>query len=670
MMKETFTHNNGFETVFRDSKDGLAIFKGDVFVDCNQSILDMIGAQHKDQFINRTPDQFSPERQPDGRTSLEKSIDMIQQCYDHGSVRFEWVHKKLNGDEFWVEVILTKMVLDGEVVIHTSWRDISEKKSLELETKIQKETFETLFNESEDGLCLLTTESYFDCNKAFSHLFGAATKEEIVGITPIDLSPEYQPDGRASAEKAVEIINTAFTKGTIRFEWMHRRLDGSEFWADIILFKINVKDTDVLYAITRDISEKKALQLEIAKQKESFETLFKESKDGLSIIADGLFLDCNNSFLELFGYANKQEVVGLTPIQVSASLQEDNEPVERAAERRISSAFEQGSARFEWNHLRKDGSEFWGEVILTKIMLDEKEVLYAITRDISEKKALQLEISERNVQLNASNAHLEETIENLKQTQDKLVESEKMASLGSLVAGVAHEINTPVGIGLTGVSQLVEECNGISQRYQDGTLTENDFEDFIHSAKEIAGIVEKNLERTAHLVRSFKQVAVDQTSEEDRQVNIKHYFEEVVFSLASVLRKASAKVTIECAEDVFVLTNPGLLSQVLTNLIVNSVNHGFKERETGCIHIAVSSVGEKELMLNYKDDGKGISKEHISKIFDPFFTTQRGAGGTGLGLNITYNIITNVLGGSIVCHSEEGKGVEFIIKFKVADRLS
>jgi signal transduction histidine kinase len=303
-------------------------------------------------------------------------------------------------------------------------------------------------------------------------------------------------------------------------------------------------------------------------------------------------------------------------------------------------------------------------------MLDEKEVLYAITRDISEKKALQLEISERNVQLNASNAHLEETIENLKQTQDKLVESEKMASLGSLVAGVAHEINTPVGIGLTGVSQLVEECNGISQRYQDGTLTENDFEDFIHSAKEIAGIVEKNLERTAHLVRSFKQVAVDQTSEEDRQVNIKHYFEEVVFSLASVLRKASAKVTIECAEDVFVLTNPGLLSQVLTNLIVNSVNHGFKERETGNIHIAVSSVGEKELMLNYKDDGKGISKEHISKIFDPFFTTQRGAGGTGLGLNITYNIITNVLGGSIVCHSEEGKGVEFIIKFKVADRLS
>lgn len=245
-----------------------------------------------------------------------------------------------------------------------------------------------------------------------------------------------------------------------------------------------------------------------------------------------------------------------------------------------------------------------------------------------------------------------------------------MASLGSLVAGVAHEINTPVGVGLTGVSQLVEECNGINQRYQDGTLSETDFEDFISSAKEISDIVQKNLERTAHLIRSFKQVAVDQTSEEDRQVNIKHYFEEVAFSLASVLRKANAQVNIECAEDLFVLTNPGLLSQVLTNLIVNSVNHGFLERKSGSIHISVSELSETEFEIHYKDDGKGIAAENLAKIFDPFFTTQRGSGGTGLGLNITYNIITNALKGSIVCHSEAGAGVEFVIRFKVTARIS
>lgn len=181
--------------------------------------------------------------------------------------------------------------------------------------------------------------------------------------------------------------------------------------------------------------------------------------------------------------------------------------------------------------------------------------------------------------------------------------------------------------------------------------------------------MKKNLVRTAHLVRSFKQVAVDQTSEEDREVNLKQYFDEVVFSLASVLRKASVVVDIHCPDNLNVITNPGLLSQVLTNLIVNSVNHGFSERDSGHIAMTLSELNSHEFLLVYKDNGKGISEENAPKIFDPFFTTRRGTGGTGLGLNITYNIVTNALGGSIKCRSKEGEGVEFTIQFKVTDRL-
>ncbi|MBM6551475.1 PAS domain-containing protein [Marinomonas ostreistagni] len=667
-MKQAFVQVDGFETVFRDSKDGLAIFKGDVFVDCNQSMLDLVGASERSQFVGNTPDQFSPEWQPDGRSSYEKSIEMIEQCYRDGSVRFEWVHKKLNGDEFWAEVILTKMVLDGEVVLHTNWRDISRKKVLELETQAQKETFETLFNESEDGLCLLTTEHYIDCNKAFMHLFGAQDKQEIIGITPIDLSPEYQPDGQRSADKAIDIINTAFTEGTIHFEWVHQKFDGTPFWCEIILFKINVNDTDVLYAITRDISAKKALELELAEQKETFETLFNESLDGLCLLNSEYYFDCNKTFMQLFGAHSKEEIIGITPIDLSPEYQPDGQASKDKAVAIIETAFTQGTINFEWVHRKLDGTEFWCEIILFKINLNGTDVLYAITRDISEKKALELEVQERNEELKASNAHLEETIQHLEQAQDKLVESEKMASLGSLVAGVAHEINTPVGIGLTGVSQLVEDCQAITERYQQGCLTETDFEDFLGSVREISNIVQKNLERTAHLVRSFKQVAVDQTSEEDRQVNLKHYIEEVVFSLASVLRKTRATVNVDCAEDYNVLVNPGLLSQVLTNLIVNSVNHGFSESSSGQITIALSPLSDTEFLLRYQDDGKGIEPANLNRIFDPFFTTQRGAGGTGLGLNITYNIVTNALGGSIVCHSELGQGVEFDIRFQVAKR--
>lgn len=669
-MQTISIHDSGFETVYRDSKDGLGIFKDDVFIDCNQAMLDLLGCDSKAQFIGKTPFDFSPEFQPDGRRSDEKGLALINQCIEEGSLRFEWVHKKIDNSDFWVEVIITKMMLNGEVVVHANWRDISEKKKLELETQAQKDTFETLFNESVDGLCLLTSECYLDCNKAFLHLLGFSRKEEIIGLTPMDISPEYQRDGRASAEAAKEIIDTAFSKGSIRFEWVHKKADDSEFWCEIIVFKITLGGEEVLYAITRDISEKKALELEIAAQKATFETLFNESVDGLCLLTSKHYLDCNKAFLALLGFTHKEQVVGLTPIDISPEYQHDGCASADAAKEIIGHAFTTGSVRFEWVHKKADGTEFWCEIIVTKINLNGEDVLYAITRDISEKKKLEFQIIERNAALKSSNDNLESMIIDLKQTQEKLVESEKMASLGSLVAGVAHEINTPVGIGLTGVTQLMEECTDIRQRYEQGGLTPDDFEEFLSSANEISDIVKKNLVRTAHLVRSFKQVAVDQTSDEDREVNLKFYIDEVVFSLASVLRKANVEVSVDCADDITVITNPGYISQVLTNLIVNSVNHGFCDRGSGAISIALTERKPTEFLLVYKDDGKGISEQHAPKIFDPFFTTRRGTGGTGLGLNITYNIITNALGGSIVCESKEGEGVTFTIVFSVADRIA
>lgn len=788
-----------FETLFNESSDGLALLTKEKVIDCNKAYLQMFGAEDKAQILEANPEDLSPAYQPDGRTYTDKATEVISTPFSQGKVRFEWVHRKFDGTDFWCEIILLKINLQGSDVLYASTRDISEKKSLQLEIAKQKEAFETLFNESLDGLCLLTTECFFDCNKAYVDLFGAEDKSQIIGATPMDLSPVSQPDGSLSFDKAIEIINTAFTQGRIRFEWVHKKFDGTEFWCEIVLFKINLNGEDVLYASTRDISEKKALQLEIAKQKDSFETLFTESKDGLSIIADGVFINCNQSFVDLFGYSNKEEVIGLTPLDVSALIQENGECREVAAQRRITDAFTQGSNRFEWNHLRKDGSEFWGEVIMTKIMLDdaevlygitrdisvqralqqetaaqkatfetlfakstdglsilaeegyldcneafltlygfdnkedvigltpldvspefqsqgktseqasqgiiqkaftegaqrfewlhkhtdgtlfwceiiltritlnEQDVLYAITRDISEKKALENEINERNEQLNASNKNLEDSLNHLNQTKDKLVEAEKMASLGALVAGVAHEINTPVGVGLTGVSQLRSECKEIAKRYNEGQLTAPDFEDFIGSAGELSNLVQTNLERTASLIRSFKQVAVDQTSEQARNINLKGYFEEVVISLASVLRKSNTKVNIECPDNYVVRTSPGLLAQVFTNLIINSIVHGFLDKDSGSINIAVSEVDETEFLIDYRDDDVGIDEIHLPKIFEPFFTTTRGSGGTGLGLNFAYNIITNALKGSVVCNSKKGHGVQFIIHFHVSARIT
>ena len=662
-MQNQTMREKSFEDVFRASIDGLGIFKDGVFFDCNQAMLDMVGLKTKEEFIGHTPFDFSPEFQPDGRLSSEKGQAYIDRCMKEGSIRFEWLHAKLTGETFWVEVIITRMVMNGEQVVHVNWRDISEKKSLELEIAAQKDTFETLFNESVDGLCLLTSKHYLDCNKAFLSMLGFSEKEEIIGLTPMDISPEFQSDGRPSADAAREIIDTAFSKGSIRFEWIHKKKDGSEFWCEIIVFKITLGGEVVLYAITRDIAEKKRLELEIAAQKDTFETLFNESVDGLCLLTSKHYLDCNKAFLSMLGFSRKEEIIGLTPMDISPELQSDGRASADAAKEIIDTAFSRGSIRFEWLHKKKDGSEFWCEIIVFKITLNGELVLYAITRDIEEKKKLEFEIFQRN-------AELESTIQNLKQTQDKLVESEKMASLGSLVAGVAHEINTPVGIGLTGVTQLMEECVEIGERYKSGALTATDFEDFIAIANEISELVKNNLVRTAQLVRSFKQVAVDQTSEEDREVNLAVYINEVIASLSSVTRKAHVTVTSDCPDNINVITNPGLISQVLTNLIVNSVKHGFSEQDSGEISLSLRELTATSFELDYRDNGKGISRENLSKIFEPFFTTQRGSGGTGLGLNITYNIITNALKGSVVCESEPGQGVRFLIQFKVSDRIA
>ncbi|MBM6550740.1 PAS domain-containing protein [Marinomonas ostreistagni] len=668
-MSDSTPQYDGFEAVFRHSKDGLAIFKDGYFVDCNQSMIELVGGTQKEDFLGLTPFEFSPEYQFDGQSSAEKGMAYINQCYAEGSVRFEWIHKKLNGEPFWCEVILTKMELNGEVVAHTNWRDISEKKQLELDLAEQKETFETLFNESMDGLCVYDGKQYVDCNKAFLKMFGFAKKEDAIGLNPGDISPEFQADGRPSKIAAREIVQDSMEKGSVRFEWVHKRVDGTEFWTEVIVTKVMLNGVNSIYAVIRDISEKKNLELELADQKLTFETLFNESVDGLTFFDGERYLDCNKAFLQLMGFQHKSEVIGLNPLTISPSHQADGRTSEEHFDDRAAELFEHGSTRFEWLHKKTDGTPFWTEVIVGLLSLNGREVTYSITRDISEKKALELEIVERNEALNQSNADLEDTIDNLKQTQDKLVESEKMASLGSLVAGVAHEINTPVGVGLMGITQFLEDSYELRQRYDHGQLTETDFESFLNNANDISELVKKNLERTAHLVKGFKQIAVDQTSEEERQINLNDYCEEVVFSLGSVIRKARVSVEIDCAPDLNVVTNPGLLSQVLTNLIVNSMNHGFGDQGTGTIRIALREQSEQTFVLSYKDNGKGISAANLPKIFDPFFTTNRGQGGTGLGLNVTYNIVTGPLAGAIRCTSQEGHGVEFTISFKVKQRL-
>lgn len=271
------------------------------------------------------------------------------------------------------------------------------------------------------------------------------------------------------------------------------------------------------------------------------------------------------------------------------------------------------------------------------------------------------ELTAANEELQAINEELSVALDELKKTQAYLVASEKMAALGDLVAGMAHEINTPVGVAVTAASHLEIITRNLVRLYEKDALKRSDFVEYIEDTGEAVRIILTNLDRSAGLIRSFKRISVDQSSEARRVFNLKSYLEEVLLSLSPRLKTTRHTVTIRCAADIQMDTFPGACSQVITNLVMNSLMHGYGPDDAGAIVIAADRVSEG-VVLTYTDDGKGMDSAVLGRIFEPFFTTRRGDGATGLGLHILYNIVTQQFGGTVECHSQPGRGVTFIIR--------
>lgn len=266
----------------------------------------------------------------------------------------------------------------------------------------------------------------------------------------------------------------------------------------------------------------------------------------------------------------------------------------------------------------------------------------------------------------AAKEEAEQTLRELKDAQATLIQSEKMAALGSLVAGVTHELATPMGIALTGATLLAERTRAMYRLFQAGTLRKPEFAEFAETAGEATQLMMLNMERATRLVQSFKQVAVDQASEERRRFGLAEYVQEVLRSLSLRLKRSGHQVLVDCPEDLEVDGFPGALSQVLTNFVMNSIIHGYEPDRRGTLRIQIRQLAgafRDEVELIYADDGRGIPEALHGRVFEPFFTTRRGDGGSGLGLNIVYTIATRTLRGSIRLDSGEGKGVRFTLRF-------
>lgn len=291
---------------------------------------------------------------------------------------------------------------------------------------------------------------------------------------------------------------------------------------------------------------------------------------------------------------------------------------------------------------------------LVKPLFNLKTLLQAVEKALDRARLI-AENQAYQKSLESQTKELQREIEDRKKAEKTLVQSEKMAALGDLVAGVAHEINTPLGIGVTGISYLHDATSTFQKMFNNGEAKKSDLENFLAECQEACQVTLTNLNRAAQLVTGFKQIAVDQTSGEKRLFDIKQYIEEILFSLHPRIKKTQHVINVVCPEKLMLNSFPGAFSQILTNLILNSLLHGFEDMEAGQVDIGIEAA-KKTITLRYKDNGKGMTDVQLTKLFDPFYTTKRGSGGTGLGMHLVYNLVSEKLGGEIECESAPGKG--------------
>ncbi len=380
---------------------------------------------------------------------------------------------------------------------------------------------------------------------------------------------------------------------------------------------------------------------------------------------DNRLLDVNHAWCREYAY-RREDVVGRTTLEIGMWV---DRAARVAARQRAESDATIGDV---WLR-RSDGSTVLVELHGRLLVLQHQRLLIWATIDHGPLRRIEQELRELNQELEARVAHrtqalaaangeLSLTVEQLRAARSELVRAEKMAALGHLVAGVAHELNTPIGNGVMALSAMADATRGFRAALQSG-LKRVELQQFVLSVEQGTDIAGRNLHRAAELVHSFKQVAVDQTSSKRRSFELSEVVHEMVVSLRPMFNRTPYQVEVNVPQSGLLLDSyPGALGQAIGNLIQNAVVHGFDGLGHGTVRIDAHRAPDGHVVLRVADDGRGIAAENIGRIFEPFMTTKMGRGGTGLGLHISYNAVVNVLGGTLTVQSTPGEGSCFELR--------
>jgi PAS domain S-box-containing protein len=519
------------------------------------------------------------------------------------------------------------------------------------EQRLAEESYRKLFEGSIDGIYVTTPAgALLNANPALARIMGYDTPEELIhGIGDITKTLYVHPAARAEYQFLMQ------RDGMVReFEYQVRGRDGAVLWlSDSATAVRNEAGEIIRYEGTvRDITDQKRAEDAIAEGRRLLQQVIDTVPAVINVKDRQLrYVLMNRYMAGIFG-VEPAAAIGRTTTDLMSryGAQKTDENDKRV----LASGRDLGF--YEEDYLDSAGNlRQW--LVNKQPLLDadgEIENIVTVALDIGERKRGEQEMRK------AKDA-AEAALRNLRETQNSLIEAEKLAALGRLVAGVAHEVNNPIGISLTVASSLERKTALFAAEVARGDLRRSRLNEFLETSRDASSQLVANLNRAAELITSFKQVAADRNYSDQRTFDLGDLTEQVVMSLRPGLRKHNLTLTVDCQPNLIMNSYPGPYGQVLTNLFLNSVAHAFPDGKPGAVDIQVRESGKDNVEIIFSDNGCGMSLDVRRRAFDPFFTTRRDQGGTGLGLHIVYSIVTNRLGGRLDLDSEPGGGTRIQI---------
>ncbi|MEA2940593.1 MAG: hypothetical protein QOD09_1122 [Bradyrhizobium sp.] len=519
------------------------------------------------------------------------------------------------------------------------------------EQRLAEESYRKLFEGSVDGIYVTTPAGrLLNANPALARMMGYGTPDDLInGVNDIARTVYVDPEVRAEYQARMQ------HDGMIReFEYQVRQRDGGILWLSDSATAVRDETGEVIRyeGTVRDITDQKRAEDAIAEGRRLLQEVIDTVPAVINVKDKGLrYILMNRYMAGIFGI-EPADAIGRTTSDLMSRY--GAQKTDEYDKRVLAVGRELGFYEEEYI----DSSGVMRQWLVNKLPLfDTKgdiENIVTVALDIGERKRGELEMRK------AKDA-AEAALRNLRETQNSLIEAEKLAALGRLVAGVAHEVNNPVGISLTVASSLERKTALFTSEVARGSLKRSSLNDFLEASRDASSQLVANLNRAAELIQSFKQVAADRNYSDQRAFDLADLTEQVVMSLRPGLRKHNLTLNVECQPNLMMNSYPGPYGQVLTNLFLNSVAHAFPNGRSGTVDIKVRESGKDNVEILFSDNGIGMSLDVRRRAFDPFFTTRRDQGGTGLGLHIVYSIVTNRLGGRLDLDSQPGGGTQIQI---------